>query len=388
MMKHYAKYTFKKWWPVLLVISALFITVLSYAGLVIPTSYTPEISSEGSATVFYTLGIVSVVIGLPATVALPIFVHSYRTRRRSVDTYYQSSIDSRKIRKAHMLIALAFLAIGFTAGFLMGFLVYSLRYLGTPLTEMVGRYNRTYQSERYNLNFIGFLLIYLIILIVLVGQFFLNCFLASLGNYVLDQIFLMIFGNAFLYLCIMAPYLYFLSITHFSVNTNTMYGLLYGLGSTGPLSFLYAVTIPVVCGFGVSMATLIHSSIATLISFAAYILALIGLLKMKDPSGEYANNRKPIHPFVRFIPHLAALCIGFIIALDGIAGRATTGSGIGGSIFLVLPFFLHILFCLVYFMLLALWRHSFKFSKADWISFACVCGATLFFTIVNCAVYW
>lgn len=381
MLKQYGKYTFRKWWPMLLIASILFVTVLSYMPMGIPFE-TYGTNHVNSTVIFEYLAGASLAIGFPLGIALSLFVHRYRVSRKSVDTYYQASFESRTIRRVHILIALLILVISYTGGFLVASLFSILRYFGTPWTRTVTYSDTTVTYSRVLLPLYGFPIVYIFCLFLIVSQFFINCFLAQLGNYVLDQIFLIIFGNAFLALCFLSPYLYAISVAKV-VNTNTEFGLLYSLNSIGPISLLYGVIFASMRGKEVPAGLVVNGIIATLLSCVSYAGACFVCMKMKDPSGEYANNRKTFHPSIRFIPHCAALSIGILISFAGVVGRLSYETGIFGTlIFFSMPIYIFIIYCVVYFMLLALWRHSFKLNKIDWISYIAVCATVALLMIV------
>ncbi len=387
MLRHYATYTFRKWWPLLLVASILFAVTLSYSGLGLSTTYEGYLMNSNEQGVYMTYAIVSLVIGLGFCFVFPMFINSYRTKKRSVDTYYQAGIDSRMIRRIHILIAMAMLLIAYTGGFIIGAVVYLLRFLATPEVAqgVPGRYNGDGNIYRLNINFGFFFIVYLIVLVILLGQFFINTFLASLGNYVFDQICLMIFGNIFLALLFIAPYLYLMSLTR-TTGSYIAYGLNYSLSNVGLISLLIGIIIPSFAnGQEFEMAYIVNVGLGAFLSLASGAGCCLGSMFLKDPSGEYANSRKPIHPAIHLIPHGAAICIGFLFTVVGSVNTLSNYTFILAIV--VLPFFLYILYAVAYFMILALWRHSFRMSKVDLICYLSVAGSILLLLIAQMIGY-
>lgn len=386
MLRHYAAYTFRKWWPLLLVACIVFASIMGYAALSIPTTYQGYTWRSNEQGVYLTFAITPLVVGFGFSFVFPMFVHSYRTKKRSVDTYYQSAVDSRTVRRIHMLIALCMLVIAYTGGFLIGTIVYLLRFLGTPEVAQgsPGAYNGDGNIYRLGVRFPILALIYLIVLIILLSQFFINTFLASLGNYVFDQICLMVFGNVFLALLFIAPYLYLAALTK-ATGSDVYNGLYYSFGNIGPIALLNSIIIPSFMGNTPAAGPIVHASIGTFISLCASAGCCLGSFFLKDPSGEYANSKKPIHPTVHLIPHGAAACIGFLFCISGsVNGLASSYAWLS---LIVLPFFLYILYAVGYFMILALWRHTFRMSKVDWICFIAVAGSTLLLLIGQVYAY-
>ena len=385
MFKHYCFYQFRTWWPMLLIIGLSVGLIYTYAALNVGLTY-----REGNENLFHsgllmfweTMSLALIIPSILAAYIMPMFIFSYRTKLRSVDTYYQAAYQPTTIRRARMLIGLIILAISVTAAFLLGFLTFLLRYISTPeMTQLsYGTGNggtSTVTVARLPIMVVNFLLVYLLALLIACCQYFINCFLVSLGNYVFDQICLLLWGNTFLALLIAAPALFIHAAMARSGASGIQYfAELYGLGPTGSIALVSLVLCPYLAGNTIDGALVTHAVVATIIFVLFGAGMLIATMRIKDPSGEYADSRNAAHPAIRFIPHCAALAIGFLIACVGRVGVFTA----------ILPLFLYSLFAIAYYALLALWRHSFKPNRIDLIAYLSNIGTVLFLVLIGTIV--
>ena len=375
MLKHYIRWQFRKWLPLVIIFSAVAFSVSSSVALAIPTYYIEsELPRSTVASGFFAAPFF---VGLVLSVVMSLFVYTYRTRKPAVDIFYQAAYAPTTIKRVRVLLGLAILLISLTAGYLLSFSVYLLRYFSTPLTRTVSIGGETIVYHRMDCMFVYYLYGYLVMVFAIGAQYFVNCFLAGLGDYVIDQVFLVIFGNILLGALIAAPALYIAMLGRID-NPDYFYSLLYGLGPVGPSSLIVVLTA--LSGATPNMETaLLHSLLATSISFLFGVGCGVINLFLPDPSGESANVKGARNDVIALIPHGAALIISFFV---GCLGASAGYLGVY-YVFNLLPIFMHIMFAAIYYALLSLWRRSFGRSKTDLIAYLCVTGTSLLLIVGN-----
>ena len=379
MLKHYCIWQFKKWWPMLLIFSIVLTVIFSYAILSIPL--TQRVSQDGpdySITNLFSqmasyIHAFHYFPALAMTFVMPLFIFHYRTKRQSVDTYYQAAYAPTTIKRARLLIGLGIVVAAFIASALLGTTLFLLRYFGTPAVQVADRYT----LYRVAVNWGYYVLAFLIGLLTVVAQYLINCFLVSLGDYVLDQIFLLIFGNAFLFLFITAPMVYLSVLARsndlfFNIVNNILY---YSLGPIAPSALLVSTIPSLAMGNALEGTYWVNQIISTLLYFGFAAACCVFNLLMPDPSGEHADKAGARNKAIALIPHGAGAVIGFLVAcLGGLYG-------VSSALFIIgfLPIFLFIMYGVVYYAILALWRHGFKIGKQDLVCYLSVIGSVLLF---------
>ena len=380
MLKQYIRYQIRKWLPLLLVfvlyatfstlISGLSLGVARYCGTPNASTYTGE-----------QIVIAMLLPSFSSLFILPFFVYSYRTSKKAVDTFYQAAYADKTIRRTRILIGLGIVLATITVSFWLGTALYGLRYAATPaeqaITSTGSSASTTYILRNY-VNFAYMPLAYLVGVLLFSGQYFINCYLVSLGNHLIDQICTVLFGNFILAGIVVMPTLYALSLTWTQLNSDFFRPFFYyGLGPVTPILFLAILVNPLVVGEGPS--GLLDDSVPHLaIAISLYVVfaAVIGVLVMKekDPSGEYAGKAGPRNKAIAFIPHVAGLLAGIAFSCTGLLGIGRV---------LVIPIFLFAIFGVFYYITLSLWRRNFKLNKLDWICFASVVGFCLVLTVIE-----
>lgn len=375
MLKHYCFFQFRKWWPMILIMGLVIGMSMTFTALNLPVNAPIDNQESSLKTMWIVYGLVFLFLSYFASFAVPLTGFAYRTRRQSVDAIYQAPYKRTTIKRVHIVVGLIILAIAMTAAFFMSFSVYVLRYIATPQATQMNTYYANEIYYRLDVNFGGFFLIYLFVLLFVSAQYLINCFLVSLGNYVFDQICLLIFGNAFLLLCIMGPATYFMALVARSGGSANIWVDLLGFGITGPTALL----ICFISGYA-ETSTLAASIVSTGMMVCASVACALADFFMPDPSGEYANTKEQFHPVITYIPHWVATTIGFFVCV------AALGLGVASSVSVLavsLPFFLFSIYDVGYFAILALWRHTFRLKKVDLITFFINSGVMLFLTFFS-----
>ena len=372
MIKRYAKYQFKKWVPLLVIFALVMTLSFAFVNAISPTyGRTSTIYGipvpKGSSIVPF-LG-----LSIPAflcSAAMSLFVFSYRTSKQAADAFYQSNIDMKDIRKVRILLGLGILLLSFTIAFLLGFALYAIRYFSTPesfVRSLSGGDEITY--VRLTHRFAWYPLFFLLLALALVGQYFMNLFLAGQGNYLFDQLCLLFFGNILLCVVIVIPTLYIDSAM--SVSYASRQGIHspyeYGFGVVTPLLFATALGRQLIAspsGEFIWDAVTLHSGISTILVFALDAFVAVICFKANDPSGENGGLHKVRNRYVALIPHATALfsgiavsCMNFFIYLGVVSYYF--------PILVTSSVFSFLFDCLVYYLVLSLWRLHFKLNKFD-----------------------
>ena len=374
MLKHYISWQIRKWWPMLLIFSIILTVTALYTNAFTTmavryydngSEYVPYYSFSSTTSNMPSLFIVGLVLSL----VMSLFVFSYRTRRQSVDVFYQAAYAPTTIKRVRLLIGLAILLLSMLIAFLLGTTVFLLRYVSTPAEEIKNNIKFVRISVHWGMYFLSFFLTF-----IFVGlHYLINCFLVSLGDYTFDQICLLIFGNIFLALCFTSPVIYFDAalMKHGVLNDYMWYPALYSLGPVGPVALVTTTMEQAIFQRDVAGDFAINAVVSSSIYALGGIGALAFNLFVPDPSGEHADQAGARNQAVAMIPHGAAAVLGMLMAALGLINDVSVLA------LSILPIFGFILFSVVYYALLALWRHSFRMKKFDLICYVSVVGGTL-----------
>ena len=377
MLKSYVKWQLKKWWPLILIISLAialpFVSMLQTASLTIDQFSPPgggSYRTGNGGVVLVSSFMVLGVLALIASFVIPIFVFVYRTSLQAVDCFYQAGFEKRTIRRARVLIGLGILLAAFLAAFLIGLFILGLRYLATPEVETVGNTVKT----RIDLNFGYVILGGLFLLVIVAAQYFINCFLASLGDSAMVQIMLMGCGLAIMALGVFSPLMYG-NVAYQLVNGYVDSGIQFQAWSLGPVNFIasYFEFFSRMIGETPWAAYQWQHLVGLLIGLAIAAGSGVYLFLAKEPSGEAAGHWKPRNVYISIIPHVAALAIGIGLAV-GLGATNALLNAIGS-------YSLILFYGVGYYALLSLMRKSFKPSKLDLILVLSVFGVVLLATI-------
>lgn len=376
MLKHFIKWQIKQWWPLLLIFASILSII--WCGTTSEISITYTSVSYG----YYEYGAHTaslLAIFIPAFVAamvMPFFVYSYRAKKQSADAFLQAPYKSGTIKRVRVIIGLALVLIAVSVAYWNGVIMYLLRYLAAPAkqTAVTGREVFYKDPVYFGYFFFGFLA-----LILFVGaHYFINCFLVGLGDYRLDQVMLLIFGNILLTLVFTAPWIYGIGLATILGNGESIgewifLSTLYGFGPSGGFAFSINVVGNLIYGKTVDAPYVIVPYIAFLIELL--FGAFCGVMEMiqKEPSGEHVDTRGPRNQIVALIPHGAGLVLGICVSYFGTA----TASSLT-----VLPIVAFMMYGAMYYVFLSIWRHSFKPAKFDLIMMFVVIGIS-FLLLIN-----
>ena len=389
-LKHYAKWQFKKWWPILAIFSGILFMIfwISTSTSVLAFQNHSGQPMEGGYAPSHMLS-----IAIPAMImayAMPIPVFFYRTSRQSIDTFLQAAHEENQIKRVRIFLGGAILIASFTAAYFLGLAAYAFRVFST-----YAMYGNNPDWVVMKVTFSPYFIGYFMILFALMAQYGINCFLASLGNYVFDDILLMIFGNVILALFLVSPTLYVMAIHGFTFHgvngdATSVYMSLcfYNFGpANGP------ICVELLLGPLCQHVDLIeHAGLPWIINcIISYVLNLIvGALLLSytcfhgEPSGEVLARAGARNNNVAMIPHGAALALGILFSILGHISSIATNTYMaltGITMISIISEF--IFFVAIYFLILAAWRHSFRMKKRDLIYFGSVVGFVFVLTLIT-----
>ena len=385
MLKHYIRYQIRHWWPLLLIFGITLVLIYSLGCTLTSVSYT--VYKEGSVPHYAGLGqffsplLALLIPALALAFLMPLFIYHYRTKKQYADVYSQASYDPTTVKRVHFVIGLIILLIAVTGAFIIGTTIFLTRYYTTP--EVWTRTsNPNAEYHRYDLNIAAFFLGYLVTIFAVAAQYSINCFLVGLGNYVLDQIMLLVFGNLILALCFLAPIFYIVSLYNRAGNTipafvgSVQY---YSFALVGPITFQINIIEPLIQKVAFSTDTRVFTATNSAIAFALNIIcggvcAFVNA-KLPDPSGEFADVAGARNKAIALIPHGAALLLGIVFATTMTLG-----------VIVLTTFFTYALYAIIYYCVLALWRHSFKPTRFDLICYLSVVIGVLTLTVIGVSV--
>ncbi len=375
MIKKYWKWQFSRWWPLLLifgvVITATFFFTCTLESITNSQGYNGRIGyprefSAAGVELFVFLAAMMVPVFV-----MPLMVFSYRTKKQSADIFYQAAYKPGTIKRIRLLLGLIIIVGVFTFAYILGIAILGIRFAATPEFAETVYGETTITTTRGVINFPVYILAYFLLLTIIIGQYFVNCFLVGLGDYVLDQIFLLICGNVILCLGFYAPYLYIAHGTGLIMNNPGIrpYESLFAMPSfVSSWAFIANPMINWIRGvdsdWRLVLANSIGHSVFVLFSTGLCVANMLG----RDPSGEYANLRGARNPAISLIPHGMAFCLG--ILFDILLANGVRAVQLNAQI--AMPIFTVVLFASGYYAILSLWRHSFRPSKVDLISFISV----------------
>ncbi|MCR5079241.1 MAG: hypothetical protein K6B65_04935 [Bacilli bacterium] len=388
MLKSLIVWHIKKWWPLLLifttVISIFFVSSIQAMGMTTTTDYYN--SSVGYRAIFM------LYLAIPAmltTFVMPIFVYIYRTSLQAVDCFYQAGHDKKTISRVRVTIGLIIVLASMTIAFLLGYLLLTLRYFSTPEVESyISQYSgNTIYTYRVYYNFGYIFLTYLLLLLMVGGQYFINCFFVSLGDNIITQIFYLVLGSVVTTLFLAAPYSYSLvaldRINDLGIGTELMQYCFIGFGPIQSIMGVFLLMMnPITIGYYVWEVNYLPQLmiIVLVLHFVFSLLALLYTMYADSPSGEYAGKSTPRHWTISIFPHIAALLIAVLLSILGYF------NGSGGVLLNIFSVGGYLFFVTIYYALLSLLRKSFKPRRFDLIAFISVAGTGLILMLVSTAI--
>ena len=332
------------------------------------------------AAFFYVPPISSGLLGIAfpvmaACYAMPPLVYSYRTTRQGSDAYQQSAHGPHTVQRVRLLVGLGMLVAAFSVAYVIGVLVFTVRYAVTPAqleqvfdNEIVGIYFRKTADLSY------YCPTYFYLVGAILAQYGVNCLACSFGNSKATQLILMAGVGAITSFFLVAPATFVSQAVkdHFTywaeaegaLQTVTLCDKIayYGLGPYAPVQMASTVFDGLV-GATYGPGNPEPDYWGHVIAAASFHLG-IGLPCLalaffrKEPSGELAGVDGTSNAALSMVPHIAVLLAGIMLTTVAYS-RGTrilyTGILLAG-----------------YYAVLAVFRHSFRLRKIDWYALATI----------------
>lgn len=325
-------------------------TTMSISNTVFPGGYT-----SFSAT----SGLLQILIAVTCSCFfLPFAVFDYRYKKNRADTFLQLPLKEGELKRTRLLLCLIMFLIAFTVVYWVG-----IGIIGIRIATFVASGNQVLM----NYNFLGYLYVYLFLLLFLTAEYFINSYLIQLGNNSSDSALYCLFGQLILGFALVAPLLY--ASTYFGVEYESYYFPFTNSYSViSPAVYLYIGFNKFILGYNLNpfeYGSWIPSEwISFFMPMVLGAVAAILLFIQKDPSGEHFGRNGERHPAIKVLPHGMALVLG-ILSLSG-----------GLSLLLM------VLWGLGYYFVLAYLNRGFKIKKNDLIiMISCIALVILLYII-------
>lgn len=384
MAKKYIRYLLREWLPIIIVGFFLLITPPLIGSLT--TSIQGYYYDESVATNSTMLPILSELIASSTTFAVlfSFFIESYRFKKRNVDCFYSLPFKPGQLRRIRTFLALTILLLIFTLAFWLPSGIYYIRYNTTDIVTNP----ESHIMKQVMIDPLWLFGGYLIALVYLSCSLFLSSFLIRLGNSILSSAILLAAGCAFLggffpalslyVLCGLGDISYGGDILKITCHT---YGLSSPVYYFGTVFAETAINGGVISEKSVLYSLLNDSSLATsfFLSMAIALLlgvgSLLGLLLLKDPSGEYSGV--PGSHF-KYASIIIAMGVSVLTLLIGCLGAIELGTT-DGILSLALYIGLFVMLGAFQYIVYLLFEKKPKLSRLSWILIASVQALSIVF---------
>jgi hypothetical protein len=339
---------------------------------------------------------------------MPLFAMGARYSLNASDTYKQVAQKRNAIRLTNNLTLLSAILIVFTIVYWAMAIGLAIRHatFKLPTPEEPYCYYDEYTSssicsyEAYtksDINFGAFGIMYPVVLIFAILQYFISYLFVSRANRPINSVFTLIMGELALALLMFTVLRLADTITNIHINEiiagnpdkandpHIYDGLIRQVTGTGnasvlfPISFILGYFTPLISGSKSAFESLTNAQTIVLgISLAIFgILAILGIIAMifeKDPSGEFAGKPESPKPHQEIIFHIGAFAVGMIIPVMLYQ-------------YIIAILVLDVFVIVLYYVFLGIMRRNFKINLKNLIPFLSVSvtivafGLILFFTI-------
>ena len=388
MNKKFVKFQLKQWLPLsiilLVFLSSVFLSTCMGSNIYAYASN----GVGGDGVMIYSYPETNILaIFIPSmllTFIMPCFVYHFRYRKESADFYRQSPMKEGVIRRHKVIIGLLILLAVVTITFYLGFLLMLLRFATASATKPASS-----NALVYNLYFAYYPLFWLFLLLSVSAQYFVNCFLMGLAGTLIDGILLMLVGQIFLNGFLTFPLL--LQLETMALSNN-------------PIPIGFANFVGIVPGFGVLEPVLagerlfnpliqkgelawngdsVSTTFNYIFLFLYFVLGGVAsffCLKGKDPSGEYFGKPGPRNYLGSLPIYLAGFASAFLMPM---VSELSTFSFLGLS-FLMIFFFS--MWAIGFYVILIIFHRSFWVGKEAFLHYIITVGAALTM-MVGFAIY-
>jgi len=377
---NFIKWQLKKWLPI--IISMFFVSAaifwISRFNEVL-TYDTWHFGINGPEATYYgwidgfNSGLLCVaILGTLMAAVMPYFVYSYRFDKTSSDAYLQFPSKKNQIRNLKIIIALAIVVVLTTVVFWGGVGITAARYASIGPGKTWALWGQDYDTgkdlytctQRFPINWAYYGYSYLFIIGSVIGSFFFNSLLISLGNNFVTSTIYCIAGSVIL-MCITGFFVEY-GMCFVPQGKEIAYDMEDFMTSTvGDCLYLYYHLAK--CISPVSYKESIPTSLKVMIAIGwvvRYASAPLVFL-LKEPSGETFGQPGHRNRWYGFVTYGFMFTIGVLIALS--YGEGLQLSSIIYTLVAITGFYL----------LTAIFNKNFKLTKQDIIPLACVTGNML-----------
>lgn len=388
MTKKYIRYLLKEWLPIILVGFFLLITPTLIGS--ITTSFQGYYYEESLPTNPTMLPLLTeLIVSATSFAALfAFFIESYRFKKRNADCFYSLPFKPGQLRRIRTFLALGILLVLFTLAFWIPTGIYFIRYSTTDIVTNPD----SHIMKQVMIDPLWLFGGYLVTSVYLSMSLFLSSFLVRLGNSVLSSAIILAAGCAFLGGFFPALSLYTLcGLGDLSRGGDILKITCHTYGLSSPVYYFGTVFAETAINGGViheksvlysvlndsSLAASFFLSMA--IAFLLGVGSLVGLLLLKDPSGEYSGVPGSHFKYASLI--VASLFLP-IILLIGCLG-AIESNGADGILSVALYIGLFVMLGAFQYIVYLLFEKKPKLSRVSWILVASiqVLSIILFFVI-------
>ena len=272
---------------------------------------------------------------------------SFRHTKEAADMYMSLPFKEREIKWIRMIVFLIAITLIYTITYFSSVTIYYFK--------AVEKYN--YAHEEFNVKYAYFIPIYFFGLIATISTYLINCVFANLANRGGRAFLYVLMGQIVLGCLILLPLIFYMNEivgeeeTAFSKWLGNLDQTTFSYSFVTPLAFIqnfYKIKL-----VGVEQAEVAK---AYYLPFIIYNVLGLGsgalMVLLRDPSGEYAGDRKNRNKFFSTIVHLAFLSLLFLplTSLDA------------------LVIIIYVLCITLYYILLSVLGGSFKLNKMDFFT--------------------
>ena len=284
---------------------------------------------------------------------LPFFSMNYRYSLAKSDAFRQAPFKERKLRIGEHLVTLITILITFTLSFIFLFLIIRIR----NATVILPKEDEMFRYELIVFNYIYYLPLYFVTIILAAGQYFISYLLISRSNNFLNSFLILVMGECLLGSICIIPIIYVIQNNYsFSATSNASVIM--------PIVYLYNQFNPLIINgensfadfFGGTTKNAIYYTrvigfiVSSVIYVATAFTGLAAFLLEKDPSSEWANKPGSNNLAQEIIYHVGFALFGGFISL----------TLVGSSILSNLMFY--ILYSASYYTLYGLLHRNFKMN--------------------------
>ena len=364
MAKSYIKWQFKQWLP-LLGIFAVLLGAYFLSNCINSNIY---LYKSGSFFAYPKTSLLEILIPtLIVSCIMPFFAYSYRFKTNQADTFMQVPLKANTFRNIRIIIGLVIVLLAFSVIYWLGVMILAIRQATAPIPP--AEYNR----YPFTFHYLYYLLAFIFFTVMISIQYFINCFVVSLGNNLLDSVLIFVLSQGIFLLYLLAPIFYLRSF-----NNMPAIEMLFGISN---LSVIMPLTLTIslfdsLIQQGVLDNLFVNGGLVLFIVNIVLYIFLGGItiyltLVFRDPSGEWSEQLGPRNFYIGLIPHaLAFLCILFLSA----------NSYFG---FFSFQFILFLMWLVGYYVMLCIFYRTFKIKKCDWIIFASEVGLFIILNIFH-----